>query len=587
MSTLQDWIHTLEEGKGSRVVKIIVAILGFAFLALVYDMRSFRNFSRPEAMDASQVARNISGGKGFTTDYIRPLSVHLILKHQKDPSALKRDHPDLANAPLYPFLLAGYMKALPFDYGISIKNYRGSYQPETWIAILNQFLFFFAVLLIYSIGKRLFDSRVGWLAAILFGLTDLFWQFSVSGLSTMLALVLFLGLVRVLMRIHQLGAEPLVRNNKVLLNAVLAGLLLGLLCMTQYSYGWLLLPALLFVGMSLQQAQVRSFLTVIVVFLLAISPWLARNYSLSGTLFGTAGFSVYQQTVPFPVDTLERSMNPDKQFGQFEVTDVARKVAVNVRGSLVKLPLLGGNWLMALFLVGLLVPVEKRVASISRMFVLTSLLVLLFVQSVGATNGPNDVGEVRLENLLVLLAPLVFVFAVGLFFTLLDRLDLFEFGLRSAIVTFFTVIISLPLILELLPPRRQASAFPPYNPPLIQLQIASLFKTNEFIISDIPAGVAWYGARPCSPLTLNYQEAFLQLNDEFRTVNAVYLSPATLDRPFLFGLYRSLLKKEPSWDRFALESLSRGEIPTGFPLKSARADLLPEHLLLADWDRWR
>lgn len=583
---LQQWIHTLEEGKGSRLVKIVVAILAFAFLAMVYDMRCFKNFSIPEAMDLSQVARNLSEGKGFTTAYIRPLSLHLIEKQKEDGKALAGPHPDLANAPAYPLLLAGYMNVAPFDYEISSKKYFGTFQPEIWIAILNQVLFFVAVLLVYSLGKRLFDPRVGWLAAILFALTELFWQFSVSGLSTMLALVLFLVLMRLLIRIHELGAEVLPQNKRILIKAMTAGLVLGLLCLTRYSFGWLLLPVLAFIGLSLQQAQIRNCVAILFVFLLAISPWLMRNYTVSGTLFGTAGYAVYQQTPAFPGDAVERSVNPNQRFDNFDVKDVARKIVTNARISFSNVPLLGGNWLTAFFLVGLLIPFQRNLLTVSRIFVLLSLLMLLFVQSAGATFTTPTMEEVSGGNLLIIVTPLIFIFGLGLFFTLLDRLELFGFGVRSTMVMVFVFIISLPLVFELLPPREYPSAFPPYSPPLIQ-HISGYVKTNELMMSDIPAAVAWYGKRPCTMLTLNYEEGFLQLNDNFKTVNAVYLSPQTLNKPFLMEMYRPLLKKDKSWERFALESVSRGEIPSGFPLKHARGDLLPDHLFLADWERWK
>ncbi|MFN7140580.1 MAG: ArnT family glycosyltransferase, partial [Limisphaerales bacterium] len=554
--------------------------------ALVYDLRCFKNFSTAEAMDSAQVARNIADGNGFTTDYIRPLSLYLVGKHHDDGRALTGAHPDLANGPTYPLLLAGYLKLAPVEYEITPANYTGTYRPEIWIALLNQLLFFISVLLVYFIGKRLFDARVGWLAAILVALTDLFWQFSVSGLSTMLCLAMFLGIVRLLIRLHELGTADFPKNKCLLVTSLFIGLLLGLLCLTRYSFGWLLLPVLFFIGLSLRQAQVRSCLVVLIVFAVTISPWLVRNYQISGTALGTAGYAVYHQTSAFPGDTIERSINPERQFGNFEIRDVGRKIAVNAREAFSNLPLLGGSWLTAFFLVGLLIPFQRNLLSITRIFLLASLLVLLFVQAAGATHTTPTMPQVSAGNLLVLIAPLIFIFGTGLFFILVDRLELFEFGLRSAVVTTFTVIISLPLIFEILPPRKYPSAFPPYHPPLVQ-HISNHFKTNELIMSDIPEAVAWYGDRPSAALTLNYDTEFLTLNDEFKTVNGLYLSPVTLNKPFLFEMYRPLLKKELAWERFALESLSRGEIPTGFPLKRARADLLPDHLFLADWERWR
>jgi hypothetical protein len=43
-----------------------------------------------------------------------------------------------------------------------------------------------------------------------------------------------------------------------------------------------------------------------------------------------------------------------------------------------------------------------------------------------------------------------------------------------------------------------------------------------------------------------------------------------------------------TWGRFVTESLVKGNLPSGFPLKSAPAEyLLKGHFLLADRARWR
>lgn len=585
MSSIQQWIHSLEEGKGSRVLKVVAAILAFAFLALVYDLRCFKNFSTPEAMDAAQLARNISEGQGYTTDYIRPLSVHLLQQHQKEGQTITTPHPDLANAPAYPALLAGVMKLVPFNYEINTKTYFGTFRPELWIGILNQTLFFIGVLLVYSLGKRLFDARIGWLAATLFALTELFWRFSVSGLSTMFALVVFLLLCRVLLQIQEHGMATDPNGKKIFLKCLLAGLLLGLLALTRYRFSWLVFPVVMFAGFSLRQAQVRNCAAIVLAGALVVAPWLARNYSLSGTLFGTAGYAVYHQTTAFPGNSIERAIEPDQQMGLFEVNDVMHKISVNARETLRHLPSLGGSWLTAFFLVGLLIPFQRTRLTAMRFFVLFSLFVLLVVQSAGATHTTPAMPEVSHDNLLVLLAPLIFIFGAGMFFILIDRLNLFGFGLRSAAITLFAVIISLPLIFELLPPRKYPSAYPPYHPPMIQ-HISKHLKADELMMSDIAAAVAWYGDRPCAQLTLNYETAFERLN-EHQTINALYLSPATLNQPFLETVYRPLLKKHTTWERFAADSLLYGEIPKGFPLKHARADLLPDHLFLADSERWK
>src|ERR1051326_9509145 len=124
MPALQDVIHKIELGEWTRYVKVGVAVLGFVVFAILYDLRQYKNFNVPDAMDQAQLARNIARGKGYSTDFVRPLSFYLLQKqqlenHQGNGSIyLKGNHPDLANPPVYPVMLAGLMKVLPFTYDI-------------------------------------------------------------------------------------------------------------------------------------------------------------------------------------------------------------------------------------------------------------------------------------------------------------------------------------------------------------------------------------------------------------------------------------------------------------------------------------
>src|SRR2546430_17524169 len=201
MIRLQEWIHRFEVGEGTRTVPWVLAILALLALTAVYDLREYRNFSTAEAMDAAQLARNLATGKGYTTDFIRPLSIHLVEQHQiklnqrtNDFALLKSAHPDLANPPVYPLLLAGLMKALPFEWEIPGGVVFLRYQPEVLIAFFNQALFFAAILAAFQLCRRRFAEAAAWISTLALAGSELFWRVSVSGLSTMLLVVIFLGL---------------------------------------------------------------------------------------------------------------------------------------------------------------------------------------------------------------------------------------------------------------------------------------------------------------------------------------------------------------------------------------------------------
>ena len=103
---IQSVIHAIEVGRFSRWVQLMALGVAVFALAYFYDLTSYHNFSSPEAMDAAQVGRNIAGGRGFSTAFIRPLSIHLLQKHNQNVASwtnatqvagLSGSHPDLAN----------------------------------------------------------------------------------------------------------------------------------------------------------------------------------------------------------------------------------------------------------------------------------------------------------------------------------------------------------------------------------------------------------------------------------------------------------------------------------------------------------
>jgi len=176
MIRIQEWIHKFEVGEGTHVVRLVLAILAFLALTALYDIREYKNFSTAEAMDTAQLARNLAAGDGFTTQCIRPLSIHLVEQHQialkqrtNDFSMLKSSHPDLANPPVYPLILAGLMKVLPFQWEIPKVEVPGGtvffrYQPEILIAFFNQALLIAAILMVFRLARRLFDATVAWIS---------------------------------------------------------------------------------------------------------------------------------------------------------------------------------------------------------------------------------------------------------------------------------------------------------------------------------------------------------------------------------------------------------------------------------------
>ena len=593
MIRVQEIIHSLEEGKWAKRIRGLVLLLLIGSLGLVYNLNLTQNFTSPEAMDAAQLARNIAEGRGYTTRFIRPLSLD-ILRQQGAVSdeELRSEFPDITNPPVYPLLLAGLMKVLPFEFEIDLQkaNEFQRYQPEFLIWFLNQALFFMALIQIFRLGERLFDQPVAWCAALVFLGTELYWKFSNSGLPTMLLLVLFLALTKTLVRLEEQGNDGRPRGGGWFAGMALwAGALAGLGGLTRYGFAWVILPVLVYLGWFLGRHRGRTVAMALLGFLLVMSPWLVRNMQLSGNLFGTAGLALYGETHAFPGDTLERTLFYEPS----ELWDIANKLKRNLRHLLVhELPRFSGGWFAVVCLVGLVVPFRNRSLRRLRVFLLMTLAVFALGQALGRTHlsAANDtlaellarsLGQgapvaatlgVNGENLLAILGPVSFLFGAGLFFSLLDRwkVDLPE--MRLAASTGLVVAASLPMVLSFLVPHPYPVADPPYHPARLQYLRSvpaehglAEIKQEDLLMSDIPWAVAWYGNQDCVWLTLTVKPDFYTLYEQFQPVSALYFTEATTDQRYTS---RVLNANELNWERFMLDMQMKGDVPDGFPLQA-------------------
>ena len=609
MASVQDLVNKFEavwNGRGWRIglggLLVVIVVVG-------YNWRSFHNLNNPEAMDAAQVARNLAEGRGYTTQFIRPFSIYLIKQRNQarsgkvaaevaaDPAQLKGPHPDLANPPGYPVVLAGLMKVLPFKYPVNVQDAFWSvparlptadtprqflrYQPDFIIALFNQGLLVASVLLVFFLARRLFDNQVAWLAAILMLGCELLWRFSVSGLSTQLLLLIFLGLIWCLVWLESEEREPVWGHRAQFWLAGTTGLLLGLGALTRYAFGWLLLPVLLYLGVFCVLRRFQLLFVTLGVFLAVLSPWVARNLVVSRTPFGTASYALLETSFLFPENKLQRSLEPS--FKAVGLKPFIFKLAGNSREILQNdLPKLGGSWVSALFLAGLLLNYRNPALQRLRYFLLGTLLLFVVVQSLGRTQVSEDVPVFNGENLLVLTVPLVFLFGTGLFFQLLDQVSFRIRELRYLIIGVFGFVACLPMVFIFLPPKTSPLAYPPYYPPAIQ-QTCGWMKEGELMMSDIPWAMAWYGNRQCVWLTQNAQSEFFAIHDFLKPVRGLYLTPQTMDNRFLSQWVRA---GEHSWPSFILESMLRNQIPENFPLRKAPAGFFPEQLFLSDYVRW-
>ena len=606
---LQSVIHKLEEAGGARRSR---AILAFVFMLLVggiYTLCNYHNFKNPEAMDAAQLARNLAEGKGYTTLFIRPLSLYLVGQKNQltespapagqlpDYDRLRTAHPDISNPPVYPMFLAGLMKVIHFDYATmshqrfwSHNGHFWRYQPDFVIALANEAVFLVVVALTFFWARRLFDTGIAWLAAgVLFG-SEVLWKFNVSGLSTTLLMLIFMGLVWCLTLWEEKLEDPRARARTLFVLAAAAGLLVGVGGLTRYALGFLIIPVVVFFLILGGSRRVIFGSLAFIAFAVVMAPWLMRNYAISGTAFGTATYTAMESTSVFPGDRLQRSLSPDLRF---ILSVMWAKWFSNSRLLLPSvISSLGGGWIAGFFFAGLLVSFRKGVIRRLRFFTLAALALLFLVQGFARTQLSVETPEINSENLVVLLVPLVVVYGASFFFLLLDQIAPPGHTARYLVIGLFGLFACLPMLLSLLPPWSGPVAYPPYHPPVIQ-QSAGWLKDDELMMSDIPWGVAWYGHRQSVWLTLNAtpdpnnptsQENFFTIDYYRKRISALYLTPETLDSRFVTDWIRA---GEQSWGEFIINTIVRNEVPPDFPLRQMPNGYLPEQLFLSDWKRWQ
>ena len=207
--------------------------------------------------------------------------------------------------------------------------------------------------------------------------------------------------------------------------AIAAGVVTGVGALTRYAFGWVIIPVAVFLILFGGQRRALCALAAFGAFALVLAPWIIRNFIVSGTPFGTAGFAIVEGTGAFPGFQLERSIHP-RSFGmRWDWRLYLHKFLVNLHTILQdSLPKLGGSWVSMLFLTGLLLSFRSVAVRRMRYFLLMCLAVFIVVQALGQTQLSEESPEVNSENLLVLLTPLVFIYGVSLFLILLEQMEL-------------------------------------------------------------------------------------------------------------------------------------------------------------------
>ncbi len=581
---IQHFIHQLEEGRFGPLLKgLCLSVFCLAIVAFMLvdplGWRMFKGLSHPHAMEQAAIAREISRGEGLTTKVIRPLAIAELEKNKKSTYKEEGRIADTYHAPLWPTTLAPFFKlfekSMTINPGGRLDHSKMVYYGDRVVLLVSVALFYLGLFLTFRTVRRLFDSTIAWVVTLTTLLCMTFWQYAMSGLPQMLLFFLLSGTLYTLVRAMTSRAA----GGPVLRWLALASVGFGLLALTHALTIWLFAGALVFCVFYFKPRW-RTALTMLVIFLALFSPWLVRNYQVSGNALGLGWYANLYGSHGDEFSLMRRETPPDLMP---PVHQMRAKLQNNVMDQFQRLSVFwGGVVIVPFFFLALLHPFKRPETAAFRW-----LLLILFG---AAVLGMAFVGiwermtPVISTNLHVLLIPFLAAYGMALLLILVSRSSINSPWLRRGVIGGVIAVSILPLYHFFSLPNRMPFHWPPYTPP-ITAQLNGWVKEGELLASDAPWAVAWYADRRTLwlPNSLKRLEAMHDYKELGAPFAGVYLTPVSGNQS-MFELLRGPYKEwAPLWLSMMTRSLNLGS----FPFR----EILPlpmegQVVFFSDWKRW-
>jgi 4-amino-4-deoxy-L-arabinose transferase-like glycosyltransferase len=440
---------------------VLIAAAALA-IYVVYHRAHAGGILDPAAMEYAQLARNLARGEGFTTNVVRPLSLARVTNISH--------HPDLYHAPLHPLWTAAFMKL-------------GGATPQmvSWACGVAYLL---SLPLVYYLGLRLFDRRIGLLAVALYGVNYLSLQYAVSGLETSLAALFVAGLMLALYVHLSAGERP------APVTAALCGAAACLCFLTEYVYLVLLLPVLMAVVLRGGRRRWAELGVSLGAFALVAAPWGVHNWRAAGDPFCTLELSeLVSNTSTYQGHSVFRQFGSPPSALAFAVThpkEMWLKVRPLTLSMYESVPSLGGPFVAAFFLAGILLRLGSD--AVRDLRYVHYAWVVLVCGAICLVSGN--------ARMLVPLSPLVAVIAAATFLSLLDpwierlqgprrKRQALVWSLVALVAVCWYPVLAMTASREAEPPDAAAEL----------RQVAKTLTDREIhpVVADQPWTLAWYG----------------------------------------------------------------------------------------------
>jgi len=561
---VQNLINSFDEGVGMILLRLLLFVCFVALLFGLYAGRQFRGLNEPDAMEYAQLARNIAEGRGYVTQCIRPFDLWYLDKDNGGRPATG-ECPDLRHPPVYPMVLSLAMKLAKPSF--EVKRKPPVFSPEKEAVVPTGIIFTVAtVVMLFLLGRKLAGMRVGFVAALVYLLTDAVLASAISGLP--IPLLSFFVTVAGWVVVSCVRSQAAGKGNVGwLVMVVLAAVFCVLAFLTDYKMFVLAPIVVAFLLSQLHRCRWAAAILLLAVVVIGVSPWLLHNRSRGVGLFGAAPYAVARNTSLYAENSLERLPDPDVDNLRL-FRSVKSGFAAKISNLLSPgLPTAGGGIIVCFFVASLFHRFERAGLNEFRWSVLLG-LVLLF-PAVALSGGMTN-------RIFLAFFPLIALVGTATFVDYLDREEFFEAGWQTILTWALVVLTALPTVFTLA--GRASPVYPPYYPPLTAFA-CGLLNADETICTDIPWATAWYGNRR-SLLLPSTIDDFSKINTEENNIKGLYLTTQTGNRPYTKDLRSG---KWQSW----LPVLS-GQAPEDFPLR--HAIWLPggtyDQLFLTDRPRW-
>lgn len=264
------------------IVAVLIALSAFV---LVYQVKTYTGYHSRQTMDIAQVARNISNGRGFTTNIVRVSNLGFA---RNGDNTL----PEINRAPLYPYTVGTFFQLLSVS---------GQIVERTSV------LFFLLMLITtYGLGNILFGPREGLLAAAMIGLSTRILDVAVSGQEWTAVGLWFTLFIFFAALYHKASLNS--RRDLTILYSISMGISLGLLYLTHFALFFLIIPALIYLGITGKISRLN--LTIFVVVFGLISGFcMANNANItSSPLMAASAWDIMAGTRDFPGDAFYRQV---------------------------------------------------------------------------------------------------------------------------------------------------------------------------------------------------------------------------------------------------------------------------------------